>query len=190
MLLFLLMMSTSQAAIAKTPMYRAEPKKTQVYVREGVIEGGEGGAIGGYVSNIRRSKNPGYERVVLDVDGATIPAFHAALEPDQKRIVFTLNGKTKPSFSPENIKKAFTKSALVRSIDLYPKIDEESWSFTLRMKDGYPIEIFYLTSPNRIVIDIKDVVMPGSTAAHSVKKIREESLDSVERTFGGEETPE
>lgn len=184
------MLSTSQAAIAKTPMYRAEPKKTQVYVREGVIEGGEGPAVGGYVSNIRRSKNPGYERIVLDVDGTAIPAFHAALEPDQKRIVFTLNGKTKPAFSPDAVKKAFSKSALVRSIDLYPKIDEESWSFTLRLKEGFPIEIFYLSSPNRIVIDIKDVVMPGATTAHSVKKIREESLESVDRSFEAEETPE
>jgi hypothetical protein len=154
-LITILTIAPAFSAIAKSEVYRAEPKKTQVYIHEGVIEGGESTVQNAFVSNIRRSKNADYERVVLDLDAKQIPSFHISVEPDLKRVVVTISGNARTSFEATKVVEAFKKSRLIEKVELFPKIEEQSWTFNLKLKKDVPVEAFTLSAPNRIVVDLK-----------------------------------
>lgn len=149
--------SPLRASTSLPEVYKTEPKKTQVYIHEGIIEGGESEVNASFVTNIRRSKNADFERVVLDFDSKKIPAFHISVEPKMKRILFTISGNTKPTFNGAQILKQFKKSGIIDSIELFPKIDEKNWTFNIKLKRDVPVEVFTLSQPERIVMDLKTI---------------------------------
>ena len=158
--LLALLVFPADAATPKVGVYRAEPKKTQVYIREGVVEGGEPTIQGAFVSNIRRSKNADFERVVVDIDSKAVPAFHISVEPGAHRILVTVMGNAKTSFDATKIVSSFRKSALIERVDLFPKLDDGFWTFSLQLRREVPVEAFTLSGPSRIVLDLKTITIP------------------------------
>ena len=158
--ILLLIFSLAGSAVGNTEVYRAEPKKTQVYIREGVIEGGSETVQSVFISNIRRSKNADFERVVLDVDSKQIPSFHISVEPNQKRLLITIKGNAKTSYDAPHVLGQFKKSLLIEKVELFPKLDEQHWTFSIRLKREVPVEAFTLSEPGRIVVDLKSISVP------------------------------
>ncbi len=156
---------SAQASLDGTRVHAVEPKKTQTYVREGLVVGGDRQVTQVEVKEIRRAMNSGFERIVLDLSSRGTPYYQVAVEPEMKRIVFTLFGKPQLGFDPLKVIQGFKKSTLVSRIDLFPRLDENSWSFALNLKVPTPVEVFELSSPTRIIFDLKTQAPAASYSA-------------------------
>ena len=152
------------AELRPEKVHTADTKKTETYIRDGLFIGGDKAIDEVWIKDIRRAANPRYERVVIDLEGnmrgepAAIqrpPYFQVAVSPDEKRLTFTIWGKPKFSFDPKKILAAFKKSVAVQNVSLLPRLEDESWTFVLEMKGGYPIEVFELSNPVRIIVDVR-----------------------------------
>ena len=145
-------------------IHLAEARKNQAYVKDGLIVGGDRAIDDVVVKNIRRAPNSGFERWVIDLEGnrsgepAAIqrpPYFQVAVTPDEKRLIFTLWGKPKLGFDSRKTIAALKKSPLVEDVALFPRLEDERWMFAINLKSGRPIEVFELSNPVRIIVDIK-----------------------------------
>lgn len=165
-LAFLLVAAAAQASAALKPeaVHTADSKKTKAYIRDGLFVGGDRAIDEVVVRDIRRAANPGFERLVIDLEGnrggepaaiARPPYFHVAVSPDEKRLVFTLWGRPKLAFDSEKVIRAFKRSPIVESVELLPRLDDAMWTFVVGLKDGRPVEVFELGNPVRIIVDIR-----------------------------------
>lgn len=147
--------STAGAALEPNPVREALPKKTENYLKEGVISGGDQEVRAGVVKNIRRAINGNFERIVIDLDAEKASYFQAAIEPEQRRILVTLFGSPKLGFNAKKVTEDFKKSPLISHVELFPKIEDDAWTFALHLRAAIPVEVFELTSPTRIILDLK-----------------------------------
>jgi hypothetical protein len=157
--------TSAQAAIRPDKVHVADSKKTQNYVKDGLIVGGDRAIDDVVVRDIRRAANAGYERIVIDLQGnqggetAAIPRppyYQVAVTPDEKRLVFTVWGHPKLNFDAPKVLKSFKKSPVVASVELLPRVENDSWTFVIGLKSDKPVEVFELTQPVRIIVDVKN----------------------------------
>jgi hypothetical protein len=149
-------------------VHTADAKKTQAYVRDGLVVGGDNAIDGVVVKDIRRATNKGYERVVIDLEGtkagepaaiSRAPYYQVAISPDERRLVMTIWGKPRLGFDSKRVASAFRRSKVVEKLELLPVLEEDSWTFVFDLKEGHAVEVFELGSPVRVILDIRNV--PG-----------------------------
>ncbi|OFZ82180.1 MAG: hypothetical protein A2583_07680 [Bdellovibrionales bacterium RIFOXYD1_FULL_53_11] len=154
----------SGATLRPDKIHTADARKTDVYITDGVFTGGDRAVDDVIVKDIRRSPNPGYERIVIDITGnragdstaiKRAPYYQVAFSPEEKRIMFTIWGKPKLAFDAGRVVAAFKKSRIVSAVELFPKLEDGSWTFVLGLKNGRQLEVFELTDPARIIADIR-----------------------------------
>jgi hypothetical protein len=75
--------------------------------------------------------------------------------PDERRLVFTVWGNPKLGFDSKKVLAAFKKSKAVENIVLYPRVEENLWTFAMELRSGNPVEVFELADPVRIIVDIR-----------------------------------
>ncbi|MGK5087847.1 hypothetical protein WDW86_09830 [Bdellovibrionota bacterium FG-2] len=165
----LLLCSHAFAEIRAEKVHVADAKKTEAYIKDGMFTGGDRAIEGVLVKDIRRAVNAGYERVVIDLEGtlngesaaiARAPYYQIAVSPEERRIVLSIWGKPRLGFNARKVIAAFKKSPVVRSVELFPKLEEDSWTFVFETKGEAPIEVFELSKPARIIMDIQ--TRPGT----------------------------
>jgi len=153
-----------RAELRPDRVHVADSKKNQSYIHDGLITGGDKAIDEVVVKDIRRATNTGYERIVIDLEGtkngepAAIqrpPFYQVSVTPDEKRIVFTIWGKPRLSFDSRHVVNAFKKSAVIENVELLPRIEENTWSFVFQLRGDNPVEVFELSNPVRIIVDIK-----------------------------------
>ena len=124
--------------------------KKSVYFDSGIFHNGspKGKSV---LKKIRHSyvKKNGYERIVFDFTTQKLPRVYGHISGKNKRLYLDLF-KTEIS---KNI-GSFGNSKYVESINFFP-IDEKSLSVELIYKNKANVEIFYLNSPARLVVDIR-----------------------------------
>jgi hypothetical protein len=166
-LAFSLFISTAGAALEPNQVREALPKKTESYLKEGLISGGDREIRAGIVKDVRRATNGGFERIVVDIDAEKAPYYQAAIDPAARRILVTLYGSPKLAINAKKI------------VEQYPIVEEDSWTFALYLRSAVPVEVFELTAPTRIIFDLKggaglvaEVAPPApvGNAAHSAKR--------------------
>ncbi len=125
-------------------------KKKSIYFDSGIFHNGspKGKAT---LKKIRHSfvKKNGYERVVFDFSSNQLPRIYGHIANKEKRLYF--------DFFKTDLSKnigSFGDSHFVESINFFP-IDKDSLSVELIYKKKVNIEIFYLDSPARLVVDIR-----------------------------------
>jgi hypothetical protein len=162
--LLLAVSASARAELRPEKVYIAEARKTQTYIKDGLIVGGDQAIQDVVIKDIRRAKNGLFERVVIDLEGnqngepAAIqrpPYYQVAVTPDEKRLVFTVWGKPKLGLDAKKVNAAFKNSQSIQDVQLYPKVEKDSWTFALDMKAGQAVEVFELSDPVRIIIDIR-----------------------------------
>ena len=165
LLIALLPALSASASIRQDKIRVAELKKTEAYVYDGLIVGGDKAISDVVVKDIRRAENGAFERVVLDIVGTRQgeapaiqrpPYYQIAVSPDEKRLVFTVFGRPRLEFDATKVKAAFKKSRMVSNVLLYPRLDDDSWTFAFELKNGRAVEAFELSNPVRIIVDIRD----------------------------------
>jgi hypothetical protein len=156
----------ASAELKPDKIYVAEGKKQKFYVRDGLITGGDRAISEVVVRDIRRANNPGgFERVVIDLEGTRSagggvaierpPYYQLAVTPDERRLVFTVWGNPKLGFDSKKVIAAFKKSKAVENLVLYPRVEENLWTFAMELRSGNPVEVFELSDPVRIIVDIR-----------------------------------
>lgn len=78
-----------------------------------------------------------------------------AVTPDERRLIFTLWGNPKLGFNPKKVLSAFKNSSVIQSISLLPQLENELWMFVLELKTDSAVEVFELTNPLRVIMDIQ-----------------------------------
>lgn len=154
----------AQAELKPEKVHVADIRKNQVYLKDGLITGGDQAIDDFVIKDIRRATNAGYERMVVDLEGTRNgepvaierpPYYQVSVTPDEKRLVLTFFGKPKLGFESGRILNAFKKSAVVENVVLLPTLEENNWTFAVELKAGRPVEVFELANPVRVIIDIK-----------------------------------
>jgi hypothetical protein len=166
LILPILISSVAIAAAELKPdkIHVAEGKKSQFYIRDGLVVGGDKAIDQVVVRDIRRAANSGFERIVVDLEGLnngeTVgiprpPYYQIAVSPDERRLVMTLWGRPKLAFDSKKVIAAFKKSVVVQNVVLLPTLEENTWTFAFELKKGQPVEVFELTNPTRVIIDVR-----------------------------------
>lgn len=178
--------SLSYAAIGKfSPdlVRTAEPRKSSAYLKHGLFVGGDRDITDVVVSGIRHSKGTDYERVVIDLVGnkqgdpvaiQRPPYYQIAVNPELRRLVVTLWGKMKLEFDPLKTSSIGQKSNVLKGLSLFPLLEQDRWSFEIKMKSEAPVEVFELSDPVRIIVDVRNAVAAKGRQAKSTpaKKVK------------------
>ncbi len=131
--------------------------KKNLYIAEGSVSGGDRTQSDFKVTSVRVAANPaGYDRVVIDLANAKRPPFFMIQnDPSTHRVLVTLYGKAKLDFSSQAAIQAAKKTKTIRKIDFIPLVESDRWMFSIESQPGVKSEIFELTDPSRIIIDLK-----------------------------------
>jgi hypothetical protein len=125
-------------------------RKRSIYLDRGIFHNGSvtySTSLKGVRYNY--SAQLGYERVVFDFSGDKVPKIYGHISSSEKKIYIDFfDTKLEPGLSSSG------ESTFVENLNFFP-ITEESLSVELNLKENATVDIFYLESPGRFVIDIK-----------------------------------
>ena len=127
-----------------------EPSKKSVYVEQAIYQAGDFSQRS-KLSKIRHSNksSKGYERVVLDFEGKTLPETYV--------FISSKDGKVNIDLSNTEIKKTVRptiNSNLIKEVNFFP-LANDILSMEIFLDKKFHVEVFQLKSPTRLVIDIK-----------------------------------
>ncbi|MEO5971271.1 MAG: hypothetical protein ABIQ95_15195 [Bdellovibrionia bacterium] len=161
---FALFSGAARSEIRPEKIHVSDSKKTETYIDDGLIMGGDRAINNVVIKDIRRALNPGFERVVLDLEsqqtGESIelpraPYFQLAINSEENRMIMTLWGQPKLGFDSKKVVDAFKKSKIVKNIVLLPRIEDDSWTFVFELIPHFNVEVFELKKPVRLILDIQ-----------------------------------
>ena len=147
----------------------AESEKTNLYLTvPATIQGGEI-TDGRDLKRIRWGRHSDFERIVFDIyevkydQQQEYPAekpcfFDIKYEYYPPRFVITLHGIRQRSAEY----KTFLKSQLIQDTYLIPYLDDAGIKFAVELNQPVEYEIFSLSKPGRIVIDIRKIEEPAA----------------------------
>ncbi len=139
--------------------------KKDFYLEDGSVTGGDRMSSDFSISNIRIANNPaGFDRVVVDLSGNQLgekkplerpPFYLVEMDPTNKRVLVTLYGKPKLDFSTSQTIQSAKKSKSISMVEFTPLVNADRWSWAIHTRNQAKAEIFELTNPARIIIDLK-----------------------------------
>jgi len=131
--------------------------KKNLYVSEGSISGGDRTQSDFKVVSVRIAANPaGYDRLVIDLANAKRPPFFMVQnDPTTHRIVVTLYGKAKLDFSSQTSIQSAKKTKSIKNLEFIPLVEADRWMFSVQVQGSVKSEVFELSDPARIIIDLK-----------------------------------
>lgn len=163
-ILVLALATNSFASIRQDKVHVTDAKKTNLYIQDGMFVGGDRAIDGVVVKDIRRAANDGFDRFVIDLEGSAQgdaaaiqrpPYYQVSVTADEERMLVTLWGKPKLNFDAKKVIAQFKKSSVVSHLELLPKLDPQSWTFVMGLKGNRSVEVFELSNPVRIIIDVR-----------------------------------
>lgn len=125
-------------------------KKQSIYFDNGIFHNGNENrpaTIKALRHSYQRSK--GFERVVVDFSSDALPRLYGHVSKTDRKIYLDLFDTN----LPENI-NSFGNTKYVKAVNFFP-ISEESLSVEILLKDSVGADVFFLSSPARLVIDLK-----------------------------------
>ncbi len=139
--------------------------KKNVLLGAGAFTGGDGTLKDFRVTAMRAGTSPeGYDRFVIDLIGNEkgvasplnrAPRFHVENIPATKQVVISLFGKPKVEASLANAQASVRKTKFVEALQVYPVLDDGTFALTLKTSEAVRTEVFELSKPSRIIIDLK-----------------------------------
>ena len=145
--------------------HQALKVKKELYREEATYTGGDRTTSDFRIQAIRISpQKPNFDRVVLDFAGnqngeavavARPPYYQVEINSAKQLLWVTVYGKPKLAFNTEQTKRSAGKTKSIATIDLLPVVDQDRWTFSVPLKSGIKAEVFELTEPARLIIDLK-----------------------------------
>ncbi len=162
---FFSMNHSAQAQFDDLKFKQALKLKKEFYISSGAFTGGDRTSGDFTVSNVRVASNPaGYDRVVIDLAGNhqgeksaldRPPFYLIEIDSANKRVLVTLYGKPKLDFSTMGANQSTKKTKIVSNFEFTPLANKDRWSWAIHTHQTPKVEVFELTQPARIIIDIK-----------------------------------
>jgi hypothetical protein len=139
--------------------------KKEVYLTEGSFSGGDRASSDYRITQVRIAANPaGYDRIVIDLSGNTMgekstlsrpPFYMVELDPSNHKVNVTLYGKPKLDFSTQTAIQSARKTKTISKLDFVPLVNSDRWTWSIQSQAAVKAEVFELTDPARIIIDLK-----------------------------------
>lgn len=151
-LFFTILVSDSVVAqnLMNERIRRIPSRKRSVYLDTGIFHNG-GPKRGSKLKSIRHnfSDKKGYERLVFDFTTEALPRVYGYISAPEKKLYldfFTTE-------IPDGL-NSFGNSKFVKTVNFFP-IQKDTLSVEVVFKDNVTLDVFYLTGPGRLVVDIK-----------------------------------
>lgn len=130
-------------------IWKLGSKKKSIYLSSGVFHQNTGSNAA--IASIRSSSagQQGYERIVIDFAGTSIPKLYGHISESEKKISVDF---FQTSVNPQL--KSLTNTKYVKSVD-FLAIDKDQVTMEINLKNKYNYDVFYLESPGRLVIDVR-----------------------------------
>lgn len=125
-------------------------RKRSIYLDRGIFHNGSQSQTSS-LKGIRYNHSPqlGYERVVFDFTTDKVPRIYGHISSVDKKITMDFfDTKLESTLASSG------ESKYVENVNFFP-ITDESLSVEINLKENATVDIFYLESPARFVIDIK-----------------------------------
>jgi hypothetical protein len=165
LLISIAFLPTAQAQFDDLKFKQALKLKKDFYLSEGAFTGGDRLSSDFTVSNVRVATNPaGYDRIVIDLSGnhqgekselSRPPFYLIEVDPSDKRILVTLYGSPKLDFSTLSSIQSAKKTKRVSNLEFTPIANKDRWTWAIHTRHTAKVEVFELTNPARIIIDLK-----------------------------------
>ena len=126
-------------------------RKKSIYFDSGIFHNGNLKKTKSILREIRHSyvSSRGYERVVFDFSTELPPRIYGNISGKNKKLYIDFfNTSLKDEFA------SFGNSKFVKEINFFP-IDKGMLSLEITFKKKVNSDVFYLSSPGRLVIDLK-----------------------------------
>lgn len=129
---------------------RIPARKRSVYLNSGVFHNG-GPKVSSKLKAVRQnySKSKNYERLVFDFETSKLPRIYGYISKERKKIFIDFF-----ETSMDQSLSSFGNSKYVKTINFFP-IQADTLSVEVIFKDNVSLDVFYLESPARLVIDLK-----------------------------------
>ena len=157
--------ASSFAQLDEAGFKQALKVKKGAYLSEGSFTGGDRASSDFRVTQIRVAANPeGYDRVVIDLGGNTLgeksvlarpPFYLVEADSSHKKVNVTVYGKPKLEFSTQSSIQAAKKSKIISKLEFLPLVNSDRWTWTIHTQFPVKTEVFELSDPARIIIDLK-----------------------------------
>ena len=161
----LFLAQSSHAQFDDLKFKQALKLKKDFYVSDVSITGGDRTSSDFSISNVRIANNPaGFDRVVIDLAGNQNgkkskldrpPFYLIQVDSEHKRLLVTLYGKPKLDFSTQSAIQSAKKAKHISEIEFAPLTEQDRWTWAIHTKAVSKAEVFELTEPARIIIDLK-----------------------------------
>lgn len=125
--------------------------KKSVFLQGGVFHGGKIG-IRAILNSMRQSftASNAQERLVFDISGDTLPKVYGHLNSAEKKLYIDFFNTDLPAgFAP------LANGKYIKAVDFF-KITQDALTIEVNFDRTVGIDVFYLTAPLRLVIDIKN----------------------------------
>ena len=139
--------------------------KKNAYLSEASFSGGDRTHSDFRIAQVRVAANPGgFDRLVVELSGNAggektsldrPPFFMVENDPSNKRVQVTVYGKAKIDFSAQSAIQQAKKTKFVSHLDFIPLVDADRWTWVIHTQVPVKAEVFELSEPARIIIDVK-----------------------------------
>lgn len=126
-------------------------RKRSIYLESGIFHNGNE-SLSSEIKSVRHnySTKRGFERLVFDFKTKKVPRVYGYISAQERKMYIDF---FETSLNPDI--GSFGQSEYIKAINFYP-INDESLSVEVQFKDKVSLDLFYLNSPGRFVVDIKE----------------------------------
>ena len=137
--------------LLKERIRKLSSNKTSIYVEKGIFHNG-GVKVQSVLKSIRQSYNPkqGFERIVIDFSSDKVPKIYGHISSEDRKLYLDLFDT-----NLDKDLKTVASTRYIEKINFFP-IEENHLSIDMKLKAKVIADIFYLETPGRLVIDLKN----------------------------------
>lgn len=136
--------------LMKERLWKIDSRKKSIYLEGGIFHSGHNKLVS-KLKKIRHSfaAGQGYERIVFDFETSEVPKVYGYLSASEGKLYldFFDTGLGDSVSFPGN-------SKYVKNVNFFP-ISKDSLSVELKFRSSVTADIFYLSNPGRLVVDLK-----------------------------------
>ena len=134
--------------LMKERLWKIDSRKKSIYLEQGIFYSA-GPKVQSRLVGLRHSDKGGHERIVFDFNTPEPPRVYGHLAQGEQKLYVDFFNSTMES------PLAFPgQSRYVKNVNFFP-LGPESLSVEIKFKMATSADIFHLSSPGRIVIDVK-----------------------------------
>jgi len=154
-----------QADLTPDLIHHASHQKRNLYFNNALFVGGDGSLRGIILQDITCSSQKDHERITITLEinrnGEPLPLakppyYQIAIETKSSpTLTVAIWGYPHLHFDAKKVQSSFQTIPIVQNLSLFPKLEEDHWTFSMTLAKKSALEVYELSHPARIVLDIR-----------------------------------